>query len=79
MRRLEDDIETDIKEKLNVVHPGTKLYYRLAPAQAPQGTTQNDLCAEGAVDETLAYLSDPRVDATIDELAKRMSEIRPKS
>ena len=79
LRRLEDGIETEIKEKLNIVHPEAKLYYRLAPAQAPQGTSQNDATAPALMDATLAYLSDPRVDATIDELAKRLSEILPNS
>lgn len=31
------------------------------------------------MDATLAYWSDPRVDATVDEVAKRMSEILPNS
>ena len=74
LRRLEDEIERDIKAKLNEINPGgADLYYRLAPAKAPQGTPQNDFFASGvALDATLGYLSEPRVDATIDKLVKRI-------
>lgn len=77
LRKLEDDIESDIKEKLNNVHPGKAgIYYRLAPAIAPQGTSQNDSSASGVVsDATLNYLKEPAVDAAIDGLVKRIPEI----
>ena len=76
LRRLEDDIQSDIKEKLNSIHPGNaEIYYRLAPAKAPQGTSQNDSSASGvALDAALAYLSEPRVDAAINGIAKLILE-----
>ena len=67
LRRLEDDIEKDIRKKLNNIQPGnSKLYFRLAPAKAPRGTPQNDFSASGvALDATMDYLSQPLVSATI--------------
>ena len=77
LRKLEDDIESDTKEKLNSIHPrNAEIYFRLAPAKAPQGTSQNDSSASGVVsDATLGYLSEPRVGAAIDKLVARISEI----
>lgn len=74
---LEDDIESDIKEKLNTIHPGNaEIYYRLAPAKAPQGTSQNESSASRvASDATLGYLSEPRVDAAISRIAKRIVQV----
>ena len=74
LRRLEDEIESDIKEKLHNIHEGSdELYYRLAPAKAPQGTSQNDSSASGvALNATMAWLSEPPVGAKIDELVKKM-------
>lgn len=73
----EDDIESDIKKKLNNIHPGNAgLYYRLAPAKAPQGTSRNDSSASGVVlDATLDYLNEPHVDAAINEIVKRILEV----
>ncbi|CAF9935888.1 hypothetical protein IMSHALPRED_010378 [Imshaugia aleurites] len=74
LKRLEDDIEIDIKNNLSNICPGTSnLYYRLAPAQAPQGTPQNDFSTSGvALNATMAYLSEPPVDATMNEIVKRI-------
>ncbi|KAL9073274.1 MAG: hypothetical protein Q9161_003106 [Pseudevernia consocians] len=76
LRRLEDDIGSEIRKRLNNIHSGNaELYYRLAPAKAPQGTSQKDSSAFGvAMDGTLGYLSEARVDAAINELVKRMPE-----
>ena len=75
LRRLEEDMDNNIKSRLNSVHPGSaELYYRLAPTQAPQGTPQNDSRAPGkAIHATLGYLNEPRVDATIDKLVKQIT------
>ena len=68
LKRLEDDIVKDNKKKLNSMHPGNaNLYYRLAPAGAPRGNP-----SDIAMDGTLSYLNDPVVDATIDNLVKRI-------
>lgn len=77
LTRLEDDIEVDIKDKLNNIYPkGSRIYYRLAPPKAPQGTSQNDSSQSGvAFNATLGYLSEPRVDTAMDEVVKRMPEI----
>ena len=74
VRKLEDDIESDIKEKLNSIHPGNaENYYRLAPAKASQGTSQDDSSAfRVASDATLGYLSEPCADAAISGIAKRI-------
>lgn len=79
LRRLESDIERDIKMKLdNIYQGGSKLYYRLALDQAPQGTTQNDSSASGAaLDATMNYLRRPNVETRLDEIAQRMPEIQP--
>lgn len=76
LRRLEDEIESDIRKKLDYIHPGNaEVYYRLAPDRAPQGTSQNDASASGvALNATLNYLNEPRVDAAIDGLVKRIPE-----
>ncbi|CAF9933917.1 MAG: hypothetical protein ALECFALPRED_005790 [Alectoria fallacina] len=73
----EDAIESDIKKKLNNIHPGNAgLYYRLAPTRAPQGTSRNDSSASGVVlDATLGYLNEPHVDAAINEIVKRILEV----
>ncbi|CAD6565784.1 MAG: hypothetical protein ASARMPREDX12_006770 [Alectoria sarmentosa] len=73
----EDDIESDIKKKLNNTHPGNAgLYYRLAPTKAPQSTSRNDSSASGAVlDATLDYLNEPHVNAAINEIVKRIFEV----
>ena len=77
LRKLEDDIESDIKEKLNSIHPGNaEIYYRLAPAQATQGTSQDDSSASRvASDAILRYLSEPRVEAAIGGIAKRILKV----
>jgi hypothetical protein len=77
LRRLEDDIESDIKKKLKNIYPsGPLLYYRLAPTKAPQGAPQNDSSASGVVfDATISYLNKPHVETTIDEVARRMPEV----
>lgn len=72
--RLEDDVEVNIKNKLNNIYPEcSRLYYRFAPPKAAQGTSQNDSSQPGvAFNATLDYLSEPRVDTAMDEVVKRM-------
>ena len=79
LRRLEDDIEKDVKEKLNNLRPGDgNLYYRLAPSKAPQGTAQNDSSASlVAHDATISYLDQPLIVTAIDDVAKRAPECVP--
>ena len=74
LKRREQEIEQDIKSKLDEVYPcGSELYYRLAPANAPQGTARNDSAASGvALDAITAFLNDPRTHSSIDEVAKRL-------
>lgn len=74
--RLGEDIESNVKNKLNSIHPGhAEIYYRLAPAKSPQGTSQNDSSASGvAFNATLGYLSEPHVAAVIHEVVKRIRE-----
>jgi hypothetical protein len=55
LRLLQEDIEADIRDKLNFFYEnGSELYYRLVPEQAPLGTVQNDTKALGlALDRLL--------------------------
>ena len=77
LRRLEEDIEKDIRDKLDNVQPGnSELYFRLAPAEAPRGTPQNDFTASGgALDATRAYLRQPLVIATIGKVVERVPQV----
>ena len=77
LRRREDQIENDIKKKLEVIQPrNSDLYFRLAPAEAPQGTPQSDFSASDvALNETLDYLSQPLVGAKIEKLVERIPEV----
>ena len=77
LKRYEDEIERDIKKKLNNVSPGSgNLYYRLALPKAPQGTAQNDSSAAiVAHDATMDYLDRPAIDRTIIEVAERIPKI----
>ena len=77
LKRYEDEIERDIKKKLNNVNPGSgNLYYRLALPKAPQGTAQNDSSAAiVAHDATMDYLDRPAIDRTIIEVAERIPRI----
>jgi len=73
--KLEENIEEDIKAKLNHFYPGQELYYRLGPEQAPLGTAQNDATAPGvALDATLKYLKMRKVGDRVDEIGGRISE-----
>ena len=77
MKRLEHEIESDIRTKLKTVYP-TKPppYFRLAPGKAPEGTSQNDTCAPGsALDATLHYLGSPQAEGAIEEVGKRLPEM----
>ena len=76
LKRYEDEIESDIKKKLNNINPGGgNLYYRLALPKAPQGTAQNDSSAAiVAHDATMDYLERPAIDRAIYEVAERMPE-----
>lgn len=74
LRKLEDEIESDTKRKLNDTHPGNaELYFRLAPDKAPQGTSQNGSSAAGLA-VTLGFLSEP-LGATINQLVKRIPDL----
>ena len=77
LKRYEDEIESDIKEKLNNINPGSgNLYYRLALPKAPQGTAQNDSSAAiVAHDATMDYLDRPTIDRAIYEVAERIPEV----
>ena len=77
LKRLEDDIFNEVKAKLNNIQPEmANLYYRLAPAKAPQGTPLNDGSApHAALDATLYYPNDPRVITTIDGIVKQIPEV----
>ena len=72
--KLRDDIDNDIKKMLDDEHPGNAdLYYHLAPRIAPWGSTYNELRWFKAVTEAIQeYLNEPRVIATMKDLAKRM-------
>jgi len=75
LKRKEEDIENDIKQKLILKYgeKGETLYYRLAPLQAPQGTAQNDSSAPGlALDATEEYLEQAHVIIKIDEISDRL-------
>ena len=74
LKKLQDDIDDDIKKMLDEVHPGyADLYHRLAPGIAPLGTPQNDSRASDVIlDADLGYLDEPHVNATINKLVKRM-------
>ena len=76
LKKLQDDIDNDIKKMLDDVHPGNAdLYHRLAPGIAPRGTPQDDSRASDVIlDATLGYLDEPRVNATINKLVKQMVE-----
>ena len=77
LKRLEDEIENDIREKLDNVQPGSsKLYVRLALAKSPRGTPQNDFAASGvALDATMDYLSQPHVGNSVEKVAERVPEV----
>ena len=76
LRRLEEDIEDDIRKKLDHVQPGnSELYFRLALAESPRGTPQNDSAASGVVlDATMDYLSQPHVGNSVGKVAERLPE-----
>jgi hypothetical protein len=72
LKRLETDIERDIKMKLANLYPqGAELYYRFALDQAPPGTAQNDSSDSGAaMDATVTYLS--YIESDMGEIAQRI-------
>ena len=74
LRRLESEIERDIKLKLKTIYPeDTPAYYRLAPEKSPLGTARNDVCAPNvALDATLEFLEDYRVGADMEEVSQRL-------
>jgi hypothetical protein len=73
LKRLETDIEVDIKKKLDNMYPGgPNLYYRLALDQAPLGTAQNDSTDSGAaLDATVICL--PYMKSEMGEIAQRIA------
>jgi hypothetical protein len=85
MKRLETDIEKNIREKLNYVYTGTSpeassLYFRLALPQAPPGTAQNDaLASDATLGPTLNYLSRDDIANTVVEIRQRLSDELPRS
>jgi hypothetical protein len=62
---------------LNAIYQGGgKLYYRLAPDHAPQGTARNDSSAPGVtLDATLRFLKQPVIEIKIDEIVQKMPEV----
>ncbi|MCJ1379864.1 hypothetical protein MMC17_002967 [Xylographa soralifera] len=74
LRRMESDIEKDIKAKLKYVYPNeTPPYYRLALEEAPRGTVQNDSSAPGAVhDAALEYVGTVQTNITMEDVARRI-------
>jgi hypothetical protein len=76
MKRDENKIECDIRDKLDRIYQGgSRLYYRLALDQAPRGTTLNDSSASGvALRATKNYIKKPLIVIKIDEIAQRMPE-----
>jgi hypothetical protein len=85
IKKLETEIEKDIREKLKHVYPdsspqASSLYFRLALPQAPPGTAQNDATASGvALDATLNYLNRNDTASTMDEIRQRLSDEIPRS
>ena len=77
LRKLEEDMEKDIREKLESVRPGTsELYVRLALAEAPQDARQNDFLLSGAaLNAVTDYASQDPVVATIRKVAERVREV----
>ncbi len=75
LKRREKEMEQDIKSKLDVVYPsGSQLYYRLAPANAFQGTARNDSAASSVVlDAITGFLNDPHIHSSITEVAERLT------
>ena len=75
LKRLEDQIEEDIRQKLCNVNPGSEqLYYRLALDKAPEGTTQNGSSASGiALKATTEFLHKHHTRETVDKIAHRLS------
>lgn len=75
LRRLESEIEVNIKTKLNSIYKnGSSLYYRIAPDQAPRGTAQNDSEAPGVtLDATMEFLEQRGVEVRIGEIERRIS------
>ncbi|MCJ1273471.1 hypothetical protein MMC21_001262 [Puttea exsequens] len=77
LKRLEDDIELDIKKKLSNIYPhASDIYYRLALPKAPKGCPQNDSSVSGlAFNATVGYLNESHVDIVIDEVVKLLPDI----
>lgn len=77
LKRYEDEIERDIKKKLNNIRPGSgNLYYRLALPKAPEGTARNDSSAAiVAHNAAMEYLDRPTIDRTIYEVAERIPKV----
>ncbi|MCJ1438728.1 hypothetical protein MMC27_008118 [Xylographa pallens] len=79
LRRLESEIEKDIKAKLKNIYPdATPPYDRLALEEAPKGTVQNDSSTPGTVhDAAFEYVGSVHTNIIIDEVAQRiLVEIR---
>ena len=69
LKKQEKEMEQDIKSKLDGFYPsGSQLYYRLAPANAPQGTVRNDSDAASMAFDVI--LNNPRIRSSIDEVVK---------
>ena len=75
LKKQEMEMEQDIKSKLDSFYTsGSELYYRLAPANAPQGCVRNDSERSGVVhDATMIFLNDPRTRSSIDKVVKRLT------
>lgn len=77
LKRSEDEIVRDIKNKLKSVNPGSeKSFFRLALSEATQGTTLNDSRASTTVAaDTEDYLGQSNVKEAIHEIAGRTTPI----
>jgi len=74
LRRLETEIEKDIKKKLNFIYPeNPPPYFRIAQGKSPKGTAQNDVSHPGvAFDATLEFLNTRDVELSMDEVSHYM-------
>ena len=75
LKRLEKDIEHDIRKKLDELYPDNSGYYfRLGLDKAPKGTAQNDSSSSGVVsDATSSYLQDAGSQSTLNSITDRYS------
>ena len=75
LKKHEIEMEQHIKSKLDSFYtPDSELYYRLAPANAPQRCVRNDSERSGVVhDATMIFLNDSRTRSSIEKVVKRLT------